>query len=313
MPTPALVGNSPALVSVLEQARRLAAVPRPLLIYGERGTGKELLAGFIHAHGPAPEGPFVAVNCAVYNDELLASELFGHTKGAFTGAHAAHDGCLQRAGDGTLFFDEVGNMSQAFQGKLLRVIETRRYEAVGGTQSRTVEARFVFATNSDLRAMAEQGEFRMDFYDRIAFEVLTLPPLRERREDIPLLVEHFAQQLLREIPNLEQRRFSRPVLQALAEYYWPGNVRELKSTVERLLLQEGESDIRASELPLEITGSAPIGETFDEKVEGYKRHLILTAWRDCNGSQRRAARQLGMSYDQFRHYFRKYHLRELAP
>ncbi|MFC1671836.1 sigma 54-interacting transcriptional regulator [Planctomycetota bacterium] len=308
-----IVGESRMMCEVLGRAEQLADVPRPILIRGERGTGKELLASFVHANSARSTGPFAAVNCAVYSDELLASELFGHEKGAFTGADARRAGCIERAEGGTLFLDEIGNMSPRFQEKMLRVIETRQFERVGGTESLTADVRFISATNADIQSLIDAGEFRADFHDRIAFDTLDLPPLRERKDDVPLLVRHFSVLLLSEVPNLEIRRFSPEAMRLMTEYYWPGNVRELKNVVERLQLREGEPVINTAELPQEITAAAPSGETFEEKVEAYRQHLILSAWRDCAFNQRKAAEKLGMSYDQFRHYFRKYGLKELLP
>jgi DNA-binding NtrC family response regulator len=298
---------------VLARAEKLADVPRPVLIRGERGTGKELLASYIHAKGARSSGPFLAVNCAVYGDELLASELFGHEKGAFTGADSRRAGCIERAAGGTLFLDEIGNMSVGFQEKMLRVIETKRFERVGGGDALEADVRFVSATNADLDGLIDRNEFRADFYDRIAFETLVLPPLRERKEDIPLLMDYFSVCLTAEVPNLEARRFSREAVRLMSEYYWPGNIRELKNVVERVQLREGDSEIGTAELPPEITASAPVGDTFEEKVEAYRHHLILTALRDSGFSQKKAAEKLGMSYDQFRHYFRKYNLKDLLP
>ncbi len=293
---------------MLKKAAAFAPVPRPLLIAGERGTGKELLAAYIHEKSPFSAGPFIGINCAVFNEELLGSELFGHEKGAFTGASARRRGCLERAGGGTLFFDEVGNMSMRFQESLLRVIETRRFERLGGRETLEASARFIFATNADLLRMAEKNEFRKDLYDRIAFEVITLPPLRQRREDIGLLIGHFTAMLEKEIPNFEPRSFSAEAIRQMTDYYWPGNVRELKNVVERLLLQPGDDVVRTADLPLEITAAAPPGITFTEKVEAYKKHLILSAWLESGRRQKKAADALGVTYDQFRHFFRKYEL-----
>jgi DNA-binding NtrC family response regulator len=307
-----MAGNSNALAHVLQQARQYAGAPRPILIRGERGTGKELMARYVHTHGTAPNAPFTAVNCAIYNDELLASALFGHEKGAFTGADQMQPGCLERAQNGTLFFDEIANMSVRFQEKMLRVLETRTYERVGGQHSLKIEARFIFATNADLNTMMENDLFRHDFYDRISFVTLNMPPLRERREDIPALINFFTRSLLTEIPNLDIRHFSPEALELLQQYYWPGNIRELKNVVERLLLREGFPVIPTAELPPEITASRPAGKNFEEKIAAYKQHLILTAWRDSGFSQKAAAKYLGMSYDQFRHYFRKYNIKSLS-
>lgn len=306
-----IIGNNPLFTNVLKKAEAFAPVPRSLILRGERGTGKELLACFIHRKSPQAEGPFIAVNCAVFNDELLASELFGHERGAFTGAATQRRGCLEKARGGTLFFDEVGNMSLRFQENLLRVLETKKFERLGGREVLTADARFIFATNADLEGMMQRGEFRKDLYDRIAFETLTLPPLRQRREDIPLLVAHFTSMLVREIPNFEPRRFSPESVRQMMHYYWPGNIRELKNVVERLLLQPGNDIVLTSDLPLEITAAAPAGKNFNEKVEAFKRHLILSAWLDSGKNQKKAAGILGISYDQFRHYYRKYDLCDL--
>lgn len=306
-----IVGKSTVLLNILEKAKAFAPVPRSLIIRGERGTGKELLAQLIHRHSGFAEGPFVAVNCAVFSDELLSSELFGHERGAFTGATSRRVGCLEKARRGTLFFDEVGNMSVRLQESLLRVLETRKFERLGGRESVTVNARFIFATNADLESMMKRGEFRKDLYDRIAFETLTLPPLRQRREDIPSLVAHFTSMLVREIPNFDPRPFSAEAVRRMMQYYWPGNVRELKNVVERLLLQPGGDMVLTSDLPLEITAAAPAGKNFNEKVEAFKRHLVLGAWLDSGRKQKKAADILGVSYDQFRHYYKKYGLNEL--
>jgi psp operon transcriptional activator len=311
-PSKNIIGKSRELENVIKQAETFASAPRPLIICGERGTGKEMLALFIHSKSPFSAGPFVAVNCAVFNDELLASELFGHEKGAFTGATSQRRGCLEKAGGGTLFFDEVGNMSLRFQESLLRVLETRKFERLGGHETLTANARFIFATNADLDAMMGKGEFRKDLYDRIAFVTLTLPPLRQRREDIPQLVAHFTQMLAEEIPNFEPRRFSAEAIHQMVQYYWPGNIRELKNVVERLLLQPGDDTVLTADLPLEITAAAPAGKNFNEKVEAFKKHLVLSAWLDAGKNQKKAADILGISYDQFRHYFRKFGLNDFS-
>lgn len=309
---PPIIGTSKLLLDVLNKAKAFAPVPRPLIIRGERGTGKELLAIYIHSHSKYSGGPFVGINCAVFNDELLAGELYGHEKGAFTGAASRRQGCLERADGGTLFFDEMGNMSPRFQESLLRVLETKKFERVGGIETLKANARFIFATNADIESMMEKGEFRKDLYDRIAFETLTLPALRQRREDIPLLINHFSKTLLQEIPNFEPKTFSIEAVRQMIHYYWPGNIRELKNVVERMLLKPGEEVIHTSDLPLEITAAAPAGHTFNEKVEAFKKHLILGAWLDSAKNQKNAADSLGISYDQFRHYFRKYGLNDFS-
>jgi DNA-binding NtrC family response regulator len=307
-----IIGESDELRDLLKKAEAFSSVPRSLLIRGERGTGKELLALFIHRKSTYSSGPFVGANCAVFNDELLASELFGHEKGAFTGASSQRRGCLEKAYGGTLFFDEVGNMSLRFQETLLRVLETKKYERLGGRETLEANTRFIFATNADLESMMEKGEFRKDLYDRMAFETLTLPSLRKRREDIPLLVKHFTLMLIREIPNFEPKQFSPEVVRQMMHYYWPGNIRELKNVVERLLLMPGDEIVETSDLPLEIMAAAPEGRTFNEKVEAFKKHLILGAWLEAGKSQKRAAERLCITYDQFRHYFKKYDIDHLS-
>lgn len=311
-PSTNIIGKSSDLLEVLQKAETFASVPRPLIIRGERGTGKEMLALFIHGKSRFSGGPFVAVNCAVFNDELLASELFGHEKGAFTGAVSQRRGCLEKAAGGTLFFDEVGNMSLRFQESLLRVLETKKFERLGGHETLTANSRFIFATNADIETMMAQGDFRKDLYDRIAFVTLTLPPLRQRREDIPMLISQFTRMLTQEIPNFEPRRFSAEAVHQMIQYYWPGNIRELKNVVERLLLQPGDDMVLTSDLPLEITAAAPAGKNFNEKVEAFKKHLVLSAWLDSGKNQKKAADKLGVSYDQFRHYFRKFGLNLLS-
>ncbi|MFQ5710060.1 MAG: sigma-54 interaction domain-containing protein, partial [bacterium] len=305
------VGNSQEFVSVVEQARRLAQIPRPILIRGERGTGKELLARFIHQESGRAGQPYVVINCAAFQEELFVSEMFGHEKGAFTGATAAKSGRLELAHRGSLFLDEVANMSCKAQEKLLRVLEYQKFERVGGTKSIEVDARVIAATNAELEEMMDRGEFLPDLYDRLSFAVLTLPPLRKRREDIPTLIAHFVAQLHQEIPNLEEKTFTPAAIKDLQAYHWPGNIRQLKNIVERLYISDEDGIIHASELPLEITSVDPLQGSFRDKVRAYEKSLLLNALKDSRGNQRDAAKLLGMSYDQFRHFYKKYHLGEL--
>ena len=304
----ALVGESPALKRVLEQVETVAAVPRPVLIRGERGTGKELIAAQIHFRSARADGPFITVNCAAFSGGLLESEMFGHEKGAFTGADARRLGRFELADGGTLFFDEVGNMPVEFQQKVLRTVEYQEFERVGGSETVSVDVRVVAATNTDLEQLMREGRFRRDLYDRLTFAEVVVPPLRERLEDVPLLVEHFQEQLVAEVPGLSPKVFSEATLERLRAYPWPGNVRELRNVVERTVSSVEADTIEPHHLRLEERLEPPEAGNFHQRVEAYQRRLIEKALRDSRASQRQAADLLGMTYDQFRHYYRKFHL-----
>ncbi|HSD66980.1 MAG TPA: sigma 54-interacting transcriptional regulator [Vicinamibacteria bacterium] len=305
------IGRCPAFLAVVEQARELARIPRPILIRGERGTGKELLARFVHAASPRHAGPYRIVNCGAFQDELLVSHLFGHEKGAFTGATERHVGVFEQANGGTLFLDEVANLSRPAQARLHRVVEYQTFQRVGGTSELEVDVRVIAATNGDLGAMIERGDFMPDLYDRLRFAELVLPPLRQRCEDVPLLIDHFIARLHEELPDLGTARFTGAAVRELAAYSWPGNVRELKNVIERLYVSDRDRTIEASELPLEITTTEPIRGTFAQKVRAFEKALLANALKDADGNQRAAAERLGMTYDQFRHYYRKYALGDL--
>ncbi|KAA3657392.1 MAG: AAA family ATPase [Calditrichaeota bacterium] len=305
------IGESKEFISIVDSAKKFAQVPRPILIRGERGTGKEVLAQFIHNQSPRIEQRFVAINCAALHDELFVSEIFGHEKGAFTGATASRKGKLELAHNGTLFLDEVANMPRDAQEKLLRVVEYQSFERLGGTEEITVDVRIIAATNADLSDMIQKGEFHADLYDRIAFAELVLPPLRRRREDIPLLIEHFLKNLHREMPDIEKKAFTPAAMHALQSYHWPGNMRELKNVIERHYIWDSDGIIHSSELPLEITTTEPMGGTFHDQVRAFEKSLLLNTLKDVMGNQREAAKRLGMTYDQFRHYYKKYSLGEL--
>lgn len=300
------IAVSRALKEILRKARQFATVPRPLLLRGERGTGKELVARFIHHQSARCEKAFVAINCAAFNDELLNAEIYGHEKGAFTGADQTRIGKLEQADGGTLFLDEVANMSPAFQDRILRVIEYQEFERIRGTRRIKVDVRILAATNADLEELMDEKLFRRDLYDRLTFAELHIPPLRRRREAIPHLIVHFVTMLHEEIPNLLAKRFNKATVQAMLDYYWPGNVRELRNVVERVYCSGTEEVIRPTDLPPEISGAAITARSFHEKVEEYKRQLILNAVSENNSNQRRAAHSLAMTYDQFRHYYRKF-------
>ncbi|MFC4654671.1 MULTISPECIES: phage shock protein operon transcriptional activator [Rheinheimera] len=228
-----LIGQSNSFLSVLEQVSQIAPLHKPVLIIGERGTGKELIAARLHYLSQRWDQSYLTLNCAALNENLLESELFGHEAGAFTGAAKRHEGRFERANGGTLFLDELANTPAMVQEKLLRVIEYGEFERVGGSRPIRVDVRLICATNEDLPTMAEQGEFRADLLDRLAFDVITLPPMRERREDILVLAEHFAVNMARELGYELFSGFSDKAKRTLLDYEWPGNVRELKNVVER--------------------------------------------------------------------------------
>ena len=238
---PEILGDSPALKQALDKVRRVAPTDATVLLEGESGTGKELFARAVHAQSGRKKQSFFAINCAAIPENLLESELFGYEKGAFTGAVATKRGKFEIADHGTLFLDEIGDLSPALQGKVLRVIEQKQFERVGGTETRTVDIRLVAATNHDLRTLVGNGGFRQDLYFRLSVFPITVPPLRDRKEDIPLLARHFARRFA-----AEQKK--RPVtlapeaLRALVEHSWPGNVRELENAIERALIL-GEGDV----------------------------------------------------------------------
>ncbi len=305
------IGESRAFLGIVEQARELARIPRPILIRGERGTGKELLARFVHAASPRHAGPYLIVNCGAFQDELLLSHLFGHEKGAFTGATERRVGVFEQANGGTLFLDEVANLSRNAQARLHRVVEYQTFPRVGGTSQIEVDVRVIAATNADIGAMIERGDFMVDLYDRLRFAEIVLPPLRQRCEDVPLLIDHFIARLHEELPDLGAARFTEAAMKELTTYAWPGNVRELKNVIERLYVSDRDRTIQASELPLEVTTTEPIRGTFSQRVRAFEKALLLNALKDASGNQRAAARQLGMSYDQFRHYHRRFGLGNL--
>jgi len=228
-----LIGQSNSFLEVLEQISQIAPLSKPVLIIGERGTGKELVAARLHYLSKRWDQNYLKLNCAALNENLLESELFGYESGAFTGANKRHEGRFERADKGTLFLDEIANTSGLIQEKLLRVVEYGEFERVGGSRTIKTNARLIAATNEDLPSMADAGEFRADLLDRLAFDVITLPPLRERVEDIMVLAEHFAINMARELEFELFSGFTEKAKRAMLDYHWPGNIRELKNVVER--------------------------------------------------------------------------------
>ena len=302
-----IVGSSPQIRRLLDEIRRVAAIPRPLLIVGERGTGKELVARAIHFAAGVAERPMVTVNCAAFSDALLESELFGHEKGAFTGADAVRRGKFEQADGGTLFLDEIGNMSLPFQEKILRVVEYGHYARVGGTTERTTSARIIAATNRNLEDLIQRDEFLADLYDRLAFEILRVPPLRERKGDVEVLARHFLDEFARETPSLGGKQLAKETVHALRKYHFPGNVRELKNLVERAAYRDTTAVITPDDLGLlPFNGAGPEGGSFQEKIDALAVSLLSGALKQAGGNQKDAAGRLGLKYHQMRYYLRKY-------
>jgi len=302
-----LFGDSPSMRRLIEQIGRVARIPRPLLITGERGTGKELVARAIHFASGRPTGRMVSINCAAVGDTLLESELFGHERGAFTGADSKRRGLFEQADGGTLFLDEIGNMPLPFQRKILRVVEYGTFQPVGGERERKTSARIVAATNADLRAKIARREFLGDLFDRLAFEVIEVPPLRERPDDVALLARRFLAQFGEEIPAFRGKRLADSALEQLRAYPFPGNVRELKNLIERAAYRDTTNEITPEDIGL-LSEEEPVaaGGPFKERVARYSRRLLERALAEAGGNRAEAARRLGLSYDQFRHYHRKY-------
>lgn len=251
-----LIGQANSFLNVLDQVSQLAPLDKPVLIIGERGTGKELIAARLHFLSKRWDQQYQTLNCAALNENLLESELFGHEAGAFTGASKRHEGRFERASGGTLFLDELANTPAMVQEKLLRVIEYGEFERVGGSRPIRVDVRLICATNEDLPTMAEQGEFRADLLDRLAFDVITLPPMRERREDILQLAEHFAINMARELGLELFSGFTERAKRTLLDYDWPGNVRELKNVVERAVYRNNNAYVPVHHIQLDPFESA---------------------------------------------------------
>ena len=300
-----LVGESPQIRDVLDRIARVAAIPRSVLIVGERGTGKELVARAIHAGAGRGDRPFVAVNCAAFPEALLESELFGHERGAFTGADRQAPGRFEQASGGTLFLDEISRMPLAFQQKILRVVEYGTFTRIGGMHELRTTARVLAASNADLVESIRQGAFLPDLYDRLAFEVVQVPPLRERQGDVRVLARHFLREFLKEVPALGDKGWDEPALAALERYPFPGNVRELKTIVERAAYRDTTREINLDDLALPEAAASGEG-TFRDRVEAFERQLIRHALTASGGNQADAARRLGLAYHRFRYYSQKY-------
>ncbi|WP_425435315.1 phage shock protein operon transcriptional activator [Oceanimonas doudoroffii] len=316
-----LIGQSNALLEVLDEVSRLAPLNRPVLVVGERGTGKELVAHRLHYLSSRWQQPFVSINCATLAESLLESELFGHEAGSFTGAQKRHAGRFERADGGTLFLDELATTSARVQEKLLRVIEYGEFERVGASQPVRVNVRLLCATNQDLPALVKKGQFRADLLDRLAFDVITLPPLRAREKDVLHLAEHFAVKWCAELGRSLFPGFAEEARRQLLTHPWPGNVRELKNVVERSLGRQ-----REPEQPLEALCLDPFASPWRPQAGGQgqntpapawpmdlkthlasqERDLLRTALTHARYNQRQAAELLGLSYHQLRGLLRKH-------
>ncbi|MHB1342128.1 MAG: sigma-54-dependent Fis family transcriptional regulator [Coriobacteriia bacterium] len=306
---PSIVGDSDAMQEVFKVVRKVATSRATVLLRGESGTGKELIARSIHQNSPRSKAPFIAINCAALPENLLEAELFGYEKGAFTGATAAKKGRFELADTGTIFLDEIGELSQPMQAKLLRVLQEHTFERLGGVKTIRVDARIISATNRDLELMTGQGTFREDLYWRLNVVPVFLPALRERPEDIPVLVDHFVRRFGRE--NRRHVRFDRDALKELATYPWPGNIRELENTVERLVVLADGHVIARTDLPTHILrdGSDPSApSTLPGEVEAMERSRIRRALEEHHGVQARAAHDLGLTPRQLAYRLKKYHL-----
>ena len=293
-----LMGSSQALERVLKQARSVAATSATVLLSGENGTGKEMLARAIHQESPRASGPFVAVSCAALPEALIESELFGHEKGSFTSATQMHKGRFELANGGTLFLDEIGDLSAAVQVKLLRVLQEREFERVGGTKTLTVDIRLIAASNRDLEKEVEAGRFRQDLYFRLNVVPLHLPPLRDRGDDIPILAAHFAAKSAQKYgqPTAE---LEPALVEVLLEYEWPGNVRELENLIERLVVLSNTSTLGLEFVPEKMLRALPGTTTGDETtlegaVEALKKRMIVNALQ-TEGNKVAAAKKLGIS------------------
>ncbi|WP_019644782.1 phage shock protein operon transcriptional activator [Novispirillum itersonii] len=333
-PLSAPIGEDPAFLAMLDKVRRLAPLNRPVLVVGERGVGKELASERLHYLSGRWDGPVVKVNCAALPETLLESELFGHEAGAFTGAQKRRAGRFERAHRGTLILDEIASASLQVQEKLLRAIEYGDFERVGGVEQVSVDVRVIACANVDLPALARQGRFRADLLDRLAFDVVTVPALRQRPEDIPVLAHHFALRMTQELGRSVFAGFDPAVLALLRGHPWPGNVRELKNVVERAVYQTPEEQpvaavvfdpFAAEGRPGETLGDPPPAEAdpagtvpqpapaapagplpFTDAVAAYERQLLEAALRACDNQQTKGAEWLGLGYHQFRRLLKKH-------
>jgi len=307
---PNIIGNSDKMQEVFEAVYRVSDSKATVILYGESGTGKELIAKAIHYMSPRAKGPFVKFNCASIPEGLLESELFGHEKGAFTGAISARKGRFELAHEGTILLDEVGDLPLNLQPKILRVLQEREFERVGGERTIKVDVRLIAATSRNLEELVSRGKFREDLFYRLNVVPLLLPAIRERKEDIPLLVEFFLKRFNEE--NNKDVSVSPESLRVLVDYNWPGNVRELENTIERLVVMSGRKTIRPTDLPLNLklpaTGEVLRKESLKAGIEDIEKSSILDALERTGWVQAKAARMIGLTPRQIGYKMKKYGL-----
>jgi DNA-binding NtrC family response regulator len=292
-----IVGKNAKLQNAIEIAKKVAATSSTVLLLGESGSGKEVFARSIHRWSPRAQGPFVVVNCVALRDELLESELFGHEKGAFTGAHEMRKGKLEIANGGTVFLDEIGDFKPDLQAKLLRVIQEREFERVGGNKHIHVDIRIIAATNRDLQQDVQEGRFREDLFFRLNVVAISLPPLRDKKEDIPLLADLFLRRCCR-ILKKPPLKLSAEAMDHLMAYHWPGNVRELANLIERAVILAKGTEIVPEDLPLLRGKNSSAGSlqenNYHAAIRSYQKEVIRQALQSTAGNQAKAARLLGL-------------------
>jgi len=312
-----ILGESPLIQAAIQTAQKASGTNSTVLLLGESGTGKEVFAHTIHQWSPRRDKPFVVVNCVALSEHLLESELFGHEKGAFTGAHQAKKGKFEAASGGTVFLDEIGDMPSSLQSKLLRVLQDHEFERVGGTRPISTDIRVLAATNRDLDEAVQAGRFRADLFYRLNVIRIVLPPLRDRREDIPALAQHFMARYAAETKRLI-RGITAEAMELLKKYHWPGNVRELANTIERAVVLCAGETITPADLalpgahpPPRSHDPAPAGEAdgFHEQINDYRRQVLLSALRRTNGNHTQAAKLLGLHRTYFLRLLQKLDIR----
>jgi len=321
MDKPSLLGNDPSFLEILDKVSLLAPLNRPILVIGERGTGKELIAERLHYLSDRWDKHYLSLNCASLNPNLIESELFGHQAGAFTGASQQRIGRFEQADKGTLFLDELATMPNQVQEKLLRTIEYGKIERLGSNKTLAVDVRLICATNQDLPQLVEQGLFRADLLDRLSFAVITLPPLRHRQADIGLLAQHFANNMARELNFSQRPQFTPKVIERLVAYPWPGNIRQLKNVVERAIVENSNAKGLINDVdfdpfaspwrPSSGTNSSPATDQelgFTQQVAAFEKRLIQQTLEKHHYKQTLSAKALQISYHQLRGLIKKHRI-----